>query len=141
MAVPAKELELEVVDLELASLRELNQRLHDLSRSPGPRHWRILNPNGAHALACGLDAAGWRSLAARLSAEAGVAPVLAAPAEVEVSLRESASGARHLFVLNHRHEEIRVSMEKLRGVDLLTGRKTGPRLALPALGAAVIHLD
>ncbi len=47
----------EVVDLEETSVRELNQRLHDLAGGePGPRHWRVLNPNGAHAVACGLDA-------------------------------------------------------------------------------------
>jgi glutamate synthase domain-containing protein 3 len=55
-AVRAEELAVEVVDLEQIPLRELNQRLHDLAGSPGPRHWRILNPNGAHAVACGLDA-------------------------------------------------------------------------------------
>jgi methylamine---glutamate N-methyltransferase subunit B len=46
----------EVVDLAETSLRSLNQRLHDLASSPGPAHWRVLNPNGAHAVACGLDA-------------------------------------------------------------------------------------
>jgi glutamate synthase domain-containing protein 3 len=46
----------EVVDLASTSLRYLNQRLHDLAHAPGPRHYRILNPNGAHALAAGLDA-------------------------------------------------------------------------------------
>ena len=46
----------EVVDLETTSLRELNQRLHDLATVPGPRAWRVVNPNGAHAVACGLDA-------------------------------------------------------------------------------------
>ncbi len=58
MAVTATEApELEVVDLEATSLRELNQRLHHLAAgAPGPRRFRILNPNGAHALACGLDA-------------------------------------------------------------------------------------
>jgi len=49
--------DLEVVDLETTPLRELNQRLHDLSTAAGPRRWRILNPNGAHALACGIDTA------------------------------------------------------------------------------------
>ena len=45
------------VDLATTSLRELNQRLHDLaSDAAGPRHWRIVNPSGAHAVACGLDA-------------------------------------------------------------------------------------
>ena len=49
--------EVEVVDLATTSLRELNQRLHDFAAgAPGPRRFRILNPNGAHALACGLDA-------------------------------------------------------------------------------------
>jgi glutamate synthase domain-containing protein 3 len=46
----------EIVDLAGTPLRELNQRLHDLADTPGPRHWRVLNPNGAHAVACGLDA-------------------------------------------------------------------------------------
>jgi glutamate synthase domain-containing protein 3 len=58
MAVPALETaELEVVDLGTTSLRELNQRLHDLAGGAlGPRRFRILNPSGVHALACGLDA-------------------------------------------------------------------------------------
>jgi len=42
----------EVVDVAETPLRELNRRLHD---SPAPR-WRVLNPNGAHAVACGIDA-------------------------------------------------------------------------------------
>src|SRR3990172_10673364 len=58
MAVAASETaELEVVDLSTTSVRELNQRLHDLAGgAPEPRRFRILNPSGAHALACGLDA-------------------------------------------------------------------------------------
>jgi methylamine---glutamate N-methyltransferase subunit B len=57
MAVAAREqAAVEVVDLASTPLRELNQRLHDLATEPGPREWRILNPNGTHALACGLDA-------------------------------------------------------------------------------------
>ena len=47
----------EVVDLAVTPLRELNQSLHELAGgAPGPRRWRIVNPNGAHAVACGLDA-------------------------------------------------------------------------------------
>jgi glutamate synthase domain-containing protein 3 len=46
----------EVVDLAQTPLRELNQRLHDAARDDaGPRRWRVVNPNGAHAIACGLD--------------------------------------------------------------------------------------
>ena len=45
----------EVVDLSATSLRELNRRLHELG--PGePRRWQIVNPNGGHAVAAGLDA-------------------------------------------------------------------------------------
>jgi len=56
MAVDAAT-QVEVVDLATTSLRELNQRLHDQAGdAPHPRHWRVLNPNGAHAVACGLDA-------------------------------------------------------------------------------------
>jgi methylamine---glutamate N-methyltransferase subunit B len=46
-----------VVDLASTSLRELNQRLHDVAGDdPERRRWQIINPNGAHAVACGLDA-------------------------------------------------------------------------------------
>lgn len=56
-AVSATE-SVEVVDLAATPLRELNRRLHDVARTgAGPRFWRVLHPNGAHALACGLDAA------------------------------------------------------------------------------------
>src|SRR5947209_2220948 len=47
----------ERVDLSVTPLRELNQRLHDVAREGGgPGHWEIVNPSGAHAIACGLDA-------------------------------------------------------------------------------------
>jgi len=50
-------LEAEVVDLAVTPLRELNQRLHDVAATgEGPVRWRIVNPKGAHAVACGLDA-------------------------------------------------------------------------------------
>ena len=49
--------QVETVDLASTPLRELNQRLHDQSGLDDPqRHWRVLNPSGAHALACGVDA-------------------------------------------------------------------------------------
>ena len=57
VAAPAPVGAVETVDLAVTPLRELNQRLHDLARDDtGPGHWRVLHPNGAHALACGLDA-------------------------------------------------------------------------------------
>jgi glutamate synthase domain-containing protein 3 len=46
-----------VVDLASTPLRELNQCLHDLAGpDPRPRRWQVLNPSGAYAIACGLDA-------------------------------------------------------------------------------------
>ena len=56
MSATAEIGELEIVDLGTTSVRDLNQRLHDLATTNGPTAWRILNPSGAHALACGLDA-------------------------------------------------------------------------------------
>jgi glutamate synthase domain-containing protein 3 len=45
---------LESLDLATTSVRELNQRLHDAGGA-GRSQWRIENPEGAHALAAGLD--------------------------------------------------------------------------------------
>ncbi len=47
--------DVEVVDLAQTPLRELNARLHALDES-SPKRWRVVNPNGAHAVACGIDA-------------------------------------------------------------------------------------
>jgi len=41
-------------DLAQADVRALNQSLHDLKPEMDPAHWRILSPQGAHAIACGL---------------------------------------------------------------------------------------
>jgi methylamine---glutamate N-methyltransferase subunit B len=48
-------LEAAEVDLAVTPLRELNAALHAIDGS-SPRHWRVLNPRGAHALAVGIDA-------------------------------------------------------------------------------------
>ncbi len=56
MTVATEATAVETVDLAETPLRELNQRLHDASSTGEPRHWRVLNPNGAHAVVCGLDA-------------------------------------------------------------------------------------
>jgi glutamate synthase domain-containing protein 3 len=44
---------IETVDLAETSLRELNHRLHAADVAP---RWRIAHPNGAHAVAVGIDA-------------------------------------------------------------------------------------
>jgi glutamate synthase domain-containing protein 3 len=43
------------VDLAETQLRELNRRLHEVDPRD-TRLWRVVNPNGAHAVATGLDA-------------------------------------------------------------------------------------
>ncbi len=45
------------VDLEQASVRELNQRLHELGPGSNETEWMVTNPLGRHAIAVGLDAA------------------------------------------------------------------------------------
>ena len=76
----------EVVDLAVTPVRALNQRLHDLSRGePGPRSWRALNPNGAHAVACGVDADVVRS---GLTSGLTAAPM---PASASAAMTTSAS--------------------------------------------------
>jgi len=43
-------------DLSQASLRELNQALHKLTAESNDLMWRVLNPQGRHAIAAGVDA-------------------------------------------------------------------------------------
>jgi glutamate synthase domain-containing protein 3 len=45
-----------VVDLGASSVRDLNAALHARTDAPESAHWRIVNPLGQHAIACGLDA-------------------------------------------------------------------------------------
>jgi len=44
-----------LVDLSRTSIRELNQALHRLPAGSAPTRWRIREPRGAHAIACGLN--------------------------------------------------------------------------------------
>ncbi|MFO7276656.1 MAG: protein glxC [Pseudomonadota bacterium] len=42
-------------DLASHSVRELNQLLHEQARQLTEREWLVLNPGGAHSIACGID--------------------------------------------------------------------------------------
>ncbi|HEX9534043.1 MAG TPA: protein glxC [Stellaceae bacterium] len=42
------------VDLARSSVRALNERLHRLTPQTNERCWRVVNPNGAHAIAVGI---------------------------------------------------------------------------------------
>jgi glutamate synthase domain-containing protein 3 len=44
-----------LVDLRNTSRRDLNAALQNLAPDSNETHWTILNPDGEHALACGLD--------------------------------------------------------------------------------------
>ena len=46
----------DIVDLTELELREVNARLQQHNGGDRSAHFRVLNPDGAHALACGLDA-------------------------------------------------------------------------------------
>lgn len=70
MAAVGSGLEAAEYDLAVTPLRDLNAALHAIETEPdrsgagtartlahgAPRHWRVLNPRGAHALAVGIDA-------------------------------------------------------------------------------------
>jgi len=45
-----------VVDVEATGLRELNRALHAPDVAQHAPAWRIVNPHGQHAIACGIDA-------------------------------------------------------------------------------------
>jgi glutamate synthase domain-containing protein 3 len=57
MTTLEREAQFETVDLATATTRELNARLHAAEAEPrAAGTWRVLNPNGRHALAAGLNA-------------------------------------------------------------------------------------
>jgi methylamine---glutamate N-methyltransferase subunit B len=44
------------IDLEVTTLREFNQMLHELAEGTNDTYFRVLNPRGRHAIAAGVDA-------------------------------------------------------------------------------------
>ena len=44
------------IDLRRTSRRELNAALHELRSDTNETHWLVVNPDGQHAIACGIDA-------------------------------------------------------------------------------------
>lgn len=47
---------METLDLQEIGLRKVNATLHAQTETTNQRQWDIVNPKGAHAIACGLDA-------------------------------------------------------------------------------------
>ena len=48
---------MQTIDLSDIGLRALNKMLHEQAHNTNQTAWEILNPKGAHAIACGLDSA------------------------------------------------------------------------------------
>ena len=71
---------------------------------------------------------------------AKVAPVLRAPKNVEVTLREK-DGGRFLFLLNHGVQPASVALGGFAGVDLLTGGRVRGTVKLEPLGVRVVAVD
>ncbi|WP_030526508.1 beta-galactosidase [Phycicoccus jejuensis] len=81
------------------------------------------------------DDATLAALLARVTDEAGVAPVADVPAGVEVTRRRSASGS-WLFVLNHTDAGCEVAVT---GHDLVAGADVGPVTTVAARSAAIVR--
>lgn len=47
---------MQTIDLQAVGLRTLNETLHHQAETTNQTAWEIINPKGAHAIACGLDA-------------------------------------------------------------------------------------
>ena len=47
---------MQTIDLQDMGLRDMNATLHDQTANTNQTAWEIVNPKGAHAIACGLDA-------------------------------------------------------------------------------------
>jgi glutamate synthase domain-containing protein 3 len=134
----------EVVDLASTPLRDLNQRLHNLVNDPtAPRRWRVLNPNGAHAVACGVDAeievdieghvgyycAGMNKLATvRVHGNAGpglAENLMSGTVIVEGNASQSAGATAHGGLVVVRGDAAARCGISMKGVDIVVGGSVG----------------
>jgi methylamine---glutamate N-methyltransferase subunit B len=133
----------EVVDLATTPLRDLNQRLHDLAAGAGPRRWIVRNPNGAHAVACGLDAdveveieghvgyycAGMNKRATvrvHGNASTGIAEnMMSGTVLVEGNVSQSAAATAHGGLLVVRGDAAARCGISMKGVDIVVGGSVG----------------
>lgn len=94
---------------------------------------RVAGQGAAWYIATRQDEAGTAALVDALIAEAGVEPVVAAPAGVEL-VRRSADDRSFVVVINHTDADV---MLGLSGTDLLTGAQVDP-VTVSAGGCAVL---
>jgi methylamine---glutamate N-methyltransferase subunit B len=134
----------EVVDLAATSVRDLNQRLHDLAGgAPEASRWIVRNPSGAHSVACGLDAeieveihghvgyycAGMNKLATvrvRGNAGTGLAEnMMSGSVVVEGNASQSAGATAHGGVLVVHGDAAARCGISMKGVDIVVGGSVG----------------
>jgi methylamine---glutamate N-methyltransferase subunit B len=133
----------EVIDLATTPLRDLNQRLHDLAGGEGPRRWIVRNPNGSHAVACGLDAdvevdieghvgyycAGMNQRATvrvHGNASTGIAEnMMSGTVVVEGNVSQSAGATAHGGLLVVRGDAAARCGISMKGVDIVVGGSVG----------------
>ena len=114
----------ETFDLAVSPRRELNARLHALGgqSEPRPRHWRVVNPSGAHALAVGLDA----------------------PLEVEIEGHVGyycAGMNKHATVRIHGNAGVGVAENIMSGTVIVEGNASQSAAATGRGGLVVVHGD
>jgi len=146
------------VDLAQTTLRDLNQALHDLPVDTDETPWRVINPDGKHAIAAGLDArvkveveghvgyycAGMNKQATvvvRGNAGVGVAEnMMSGRVQVEGDASQSAGASGHgglLVIAGDASARCGISMK---GVDIVVKGSVGPMSAFMAQAGNLVVL-
>ncbi|MET9732105.1 beta-galactosidase [Streptomyces sp. NPDC006458] len=86
-----------------------------------------------------LDGEALDAVLGRAAADAGVAPLVELPRDVEVVRRAGEQGS-YLFAVNHTAGEAKVPLDAT-GTELLTGEPVEGRLTVPAGAVRVVRLD
>jgi methylamine---glutamate N-methyltransferase subunit B len=146
---PASTREEVVIDLQGGSVRELNSALHAVNEG-SPRLWRVLNPQGAHAVAAGVDAplaieiegdvgyycAGMNKHAAvRIHGSAGVGlgeNMMSGRIEVLGNASQAAAATAHGGLLHVRGNASGRCGISMKGVDIVVEGHIGPMSAFMA---------
>jgi len=149
MAAPASGLDFAEIDLAETPLRELNAALHALADG-SPKHWRILNPRGAHAIAVGVDApvdieidghAGYycagmnKQATVRVHGNAGVGVaenIMSGSVVVEGNASQSAGASGHGGLLSIRGSASARCGISMKGVDIVVRGSVGHMSAFMA---------
>ncbi|MBA3262170.1 MAG: hypothetical protein H0T69_06820 [Thermoleophilaceae bacterium] len=142
-------LDAQEIDLAVTPLRELNAALHAVGED-GPRHWRVLNPRGAHALAAGIDApievdveghagyycAGMNKLATvRVHGNVGVGlaeNIMSGTVVVDGSASQSAGATGHGGLVSIRGDASARCGISMKGVDIVVRGSVGHMSAFMA---------